>query len=77
MSRLADILREEYKTKGVFSGTTSAMGKRSLEKLDIRNALFGGSGVGSAIGQKIFGKGYRAIKKRDVGSSSQIGRAHV
>ena len=70
MSRLADILREEYKTKGVFSGTTSAMGKRSLEKLDIRNALFGGSGVGSAIGQKIFGKGYRAIKKRDVGGSS-------
>ena len=46
MSRLADILKEEYKTKGVVSGLSSAMGKRSLEKLDIRNALFGGSGIG-------------------------------
>ena len=75
MSRLAEILQQEYKTKGVFSGATSAMGKRSLEKMDLRNALFGGSGVGSAIGQKIFGKGYRAIKKRDVGgtSGSEIG----
>ena len=56
-SRLATILQNEYKSKGIVGGAFSALGKRSLEKLDIRNALFGGSGLGSVIGQKIFGKG--------------------
>ena len=32
--------------------------------MDIRNALFGGSGVGSLIGRKIFGKGYSAINDK-------------
>jgi hypothetical protein len=58
--RLAKILEQEYKTKGVVSGTVSALGKRAREKLSIRNALFGGSGIGSVIGRKIFGKGYSA-----------------
>lgn len=62
MSRLADILQQEYKTKGVFSGATSAVGKRTLEKLDIRNALFSGGGIGSVVGTKIFGKGYSATR---------------
>jgi hypothetical protein len=62
MSRLADILQNEYKTKGVFSGASSAVGKRALEKLDIRNALFSGGGIGSAVGTKIFGKGYSATR---------------
>ena len=60
-SRLADILKQEYKSKGIVGGLASAGGKRVLEKLDIRNALFGGTGVGSLIGRKIFGKGYSAI----------------
>jgi len=62
-SRLATILQNEYKSKGIVGGAFSALGKRSLEKLDIRNALFGGSGLGSVIGQKIFGKGYSATRK--------------
>lgn len=62
MSRLADILQNEYKTKGVFSGVTSAVGKRALEKLDIRNALFSGGGIGSVVGTKIFGKGYSGTR---------------
>ena len=63
-SRLADILKQEYKTKGIVGGLASATGKRVLEKLDIRNALFGGSGVGSLVGRKIFGKGYSAINEK-------------
>ena len=63
MSRLAEILQQEYKTKGLIGGATSTLGKRALEKLDIRNALFGGGGLGSVIGTKIFGKGYSATRK--------------
>lgn len=63
MSRLAEILQQEYKTKGLIGGATSTLGKRVLEKIDIRNALFGGAGVGSVIGTKIFGKGYSATKR--------------
>jgi len=62
-SRLADILQQEYKTKGLVSGTVSALGKSSREKSDIRNILFGGSGLGSIIGRKVFGKGYSAIDR--------------
>lgn len=63
-SRLSEILKQEYKTSGAVGGLASAAGKRALEKLDIRNALFGGSGVGSLIGRKIFGKGYSAISDK-------------
>jgi len=69
-SRLSDILQQEYKTKGVFSGAASSLGKRSLEKLDIRNALFSGGGIGSIIGTKIFGKGYSATRRSDVGKTT-------
>jgi hypothetical protein len=62
MSRLAEILQQEYKTKGIIGGATSTLGKRALEKLDVRNALFGGSGIGSIVGTKIFGKGYSATR---------------
>ena len=59
-SRLADILQQEYKTKGLIGGTASAAGKKTLEKIDLRNFLFGGSGVGSIVGRKVFGRGYSA-----------------
>ncbi len=59
-SRLADILQQEYKTKGLIAGTASAAGKKTLEKIDLRNVLFGGSGIGSIIGRKVFGRGYSA-----------------
>jgi hypothetical protein len=60
MAKLSKILEQEYKSKGVISGAASAVGKKTLEKLDIRNAVFGGSGIGSILGRKIFGKGYSA-----------------
>jgi hypothetical protein len=65
-SRLAEILKQEYKTKGVTSGTVSAIGKSLKEKMDLRNVLFGGSGIGSVIGRKIFGKGYSATPESSV-----------
>ncbi len=64
-SRLAEILKQEYKSNGAVGGITSAAGKRIREKMDIRNVLFGGTGVGSLIGQKIFGKGYSAIADKE------------
>ena len=67
-SRLAQIYGSELKSgKGAFSGLSSAVGKRALEKIDIRNALFGGSGIGSQMGRAIFGKGYSAAPKINTG----------
>lgn len=65
-SRLAEILKQEYQSKGAVGGITSAAGKRIREKMDVRNALFGGTGVGSLIGKKIFGKGYSATSEKQV-----------
>jgi len=67
-NRLASILQQEYKTKGLVGGTASAVGKAAKEKLDIRNALFSGEGIGSVIGTKIFGKGYSATKREKTGT---------
>lgn len=72
MSRLASILEQEYKTKGLVGGTASAVGKAAKEKLDIRNALFSGEGIGSVIGTKIFGKGYSATRKTGGKTTSPI-----
>ena len=72
-SRLADILKNEYKTKGIIEGGSSALAKHAREKMDIRNSLFGGSGLGSIIGRKLFGKGYSAIDS--VKGSSKVSEA--
>jgi len=70
--RLAEILQQEYKSKGLFSGAASAGGKRIREMFDIRNYLFSGSGLGSLVGRKIFGKGYTATPSGD--STSAISK---
>jgi hypothetical protein len=66
--RLAQLLQQEYKSKGFFSGAASAGGKRIREILDLRNTLFSGSGIGSIIGRKIFGKGYSATTDSSMAS---------
>jgi len=71
-NRLAEILKQEYKSKGLVSGTISGLGKRAREKLDIRNALFSDNTLGGAIGQKIFGKGYSATKKQSSDISNKV-----
>ena len=72
MSSFADILRQEYKNKGLIPGLATSTGKKSLEILDIRNALFGGSRTGSLIGRKIFGKGYSATAARGEKSPTSV-----
>lgn len=67
--RLAEILQQEYKSKGLFSGAASAGGKKIREMFDIRNYLFSGSGLGSLVGKKIFGKGYSATPSGDTSST--------
>jgi hypothetical protein len=63
MSTFTDIYKQELKSKGILSSLSSAAGKRLREKTDVRNILFGGKGIFSATGQKIFGKGYSALGK--------------
>jgi flagellar rod assembly protein/muramidase FlgJ len=63
MAKFSDVYKQELKSKGVLSSIGSAALKRTREKLDVRNMLFGGSGAIAATGQKIFGKGYQAIQK--------------
>ena len=70
--RLAKILESEYKSKGISSGAMSAVGKRSLEIADPRNYLFGGSGLGSIIGRKIFGRGYSASRTNNIVNNNNI-----
>ncbi|HCC73136.1 MAG TPA: hypothetical protein DEP89_05085, partial [Methylophilaceae bacterium] len=70
--RLAEIYGSELKSgRGAFSGLGTAIGKRALEKIDIRNALFGGSGIGSQMGRAIFGKGYSATPRSDTSRTRQ------
>ncbi len=67
MASFTDIYKQELKGKGVLSSLGSAALKRTKERLDPRNMLFGGTGILSATGQKIFGKGYSAINRAPVG----------
>lgn len=63
MATFTDVYKQELKSKGVLSSLGSAALKRTRERLDPRNILFGGSGMIAATGQKIFGKGYQAIQR--------------
>lgn len=63
MATFTEVYKQELKNKGVLSSIGSATLKRARERLDIRNALFGGEGFIASTGQKIFGKGYKAIQK--------------
>ena len=60
-TKFSQIYKQELKSKGVLSSLGSAALKQRKERMDIRNVLFGGSGVVSATGQKIFGKGFSAL----------------
>lgn len=67
-SRLATILENEYKKKGLIGGLASASGKRILEVIDPRNTFFGGNTLAGSIGRKLFGKGYSATRGADKAS---------
>jgi hypothetical protein len=63
MATFTDIYKQELKGRGVVGSLGTAALKRTKERLDPRNMLFGGKGFVAATGQKIFGKGYSAIDK--------------
>jgi hypothetical protein len=67
MATFTDIYKNELKSSGILSSLGSTVLKRTREKLDVRNMLFGGSGMIAATGQKVFGKGYQAIQKGPAG----------
>ena len=51
---------------GTIGGIFTASKERLKEKLDVRNSF--GDGLMSAVGQKVFGKGYNALKQGEVNS---------
>ena len=63
MATFTDVYKQELKSKGILNSLGSAAFKRTKERLDPRNMLFGGSGMLAASGQKIFGKGYQSLDK--------------
>jgi hypothetical protein len=63
MATFTDVYKQELKSKGILSSLGSAAFKRTKERLDPRNMLFGGSGMLAASGQKIFGKGYQSLDR--------------
>lgn len=61
-TRLAQLYRKATdEGAGTFGGIATATKERLKEKLDPRNAF--GSGLMGAVGEKVFGKGYNALKQ--------------
>lgn len=60
-TKFSAIYKKELSNKGILSSLGSSVMKKTRERLDVRNALFGGSGLMSLTGQKIFGKGYNPL----------------
>jgi len=63
MATFTDVYKQELKSKGILSSLGSSAFKRTKERLDPRNMLFGGSGMLAATGRKIFGKGYQSLDR--------------
>lgn len=57
-TKFSQLYKQELKSQGILSSLGSAALKKTKERMDIRNTLFGGNGIVSLTGQKIFGKGY-------------------
>ena len=60
-TKFTSIYKQELKSKGLLSSMGSAVLKNARERMDVRNILFGGKGMLSATGQKVFGRGYSAL----------------
>jgi murein DD-endopeptidase MepM/ murein hydrolase activator NlpD len=69
-TKFASIYKQELKSKGALSSMGSAVLKSARERTDIRNMLFGGKGMLSATGQKMFGRGYSALSSGATGAPS-------
>jgi hypothetical protein len=73
MATFTDVYKQELKSKGILSSLGSTAFKRTKERLDPRNMLFGGSGILAASGKKIFGKGYQALDRTPGKKLSETG----
>ena len=73
-TRFSTVYKQELKNKGVLSSMGSAVLKSARERMDVRNIFFGGKGMLSATGQKIFGRGYSSLSSGAAGavSSAQV-----
>lgn len=69
-TKFASIYKQELKSKGALSSMGSAVLKSARERMDVRNIFFGGKGMLSATGQKIFGRGYSALSSGGVAAAS-------
>jgi hypothetical protein len=69
-TRFSTVYKQELKNKGVLSSMGSAVLKSARERMDVRNIFFGGKGMLSATGQKIFGRGYSPLSSGGAGSVS-------
>jgi murein DD-endopeptidase MepM/ murein hydrolase activator NlpD len=69
-TKFASVYKQELKSKGILSSMGSAVLKSARERMDVRNMLFGGKGMLSATGQKIFGRGYSALSSGATGAPS-------
>jgi|LakMenEpi03Aug12_release.lakeMendotaPanAssembly.Ray.scaffolds.fasta_scaffold06428_7 hypothetical protein len=73
-TRFSTVYKQELKNKGVLSSMGSAVLKSAKERMNVRNIFFGGKGMLSATGQKIFGRGYSPLSTGNTGavSNSQV-----
>jgi murein DD-endopeptidase MepM/ murein hydrolase activator NlpD len=69
-TKFSSVYKQELKNKGALSSMGSAVLKSARERMDVRNIFFGGKGVLSATGQKIFGRGYSALSSGATGAVS-------
>ena len=61
-TRLAQLYRKATgEGAGTFGGIVTASKERLTEKMDVRNSF--GNGLMGAVGEKVFGKGYDALKQ--------------
>ena len=69
-TKFASVYKQELKNKGVLSSMGSAVLKSAKERMDVRNIFFGGKGMLSATGQKIFGRGYSPLSSDAISTPS-------
>jgi hypothetical protein len=69
-TKFASIYKQELKSKGALSSMGSAVLKSARERMDVRNIFFGGKGMLSATGQKMFGRGYSALSSGGMATPS-------
>ena len=69
-TKFSSIYKQELRSKGALSSMGSSVLKSARERMDVRNIFFGGKGMLSATGQKMFGRGYSALSSGGMATPS-------